>query len=403
MVRMNSFLAIPVIAATLAWAGAVAAHDGGSHAPAANSMAKMWQARQEQAPRLAIAAAFDEQGRLWLARVVGRHLQVSHSDDAGGSFSAPVTVNPGAELISADGEARPRIAVAGGRVHVSWTQALPQPFAGHVRYARSDDGGQSFSVPETVNDDQQPITHRFNAMFADASGVTLAWIDKRDGHGKKDYRGAAIYTARRGNGEASFSNRKLADHSCECCRLALAADENGQPLVFWRHIFGKNTRDFALAPVTGAAGGEPLRASEDGWQIDACPHHGGDLAVDVRGGRHLVWFTGAAASPGLHYRRIDGERMTPPQPFGNLDRQPGHPALAVAGDQVWRVWREFDGERNYVVGQHSPDRGEHWSPASDIASDPGAVDDPLLLRGRGATWLLWNSAGRGLQVRKLAP
>ena len=403
MVRMNRLLGISAIATVLAWAGAVAAHDGGSHAPAANSIAKMWQERQEQAPRLAVAAAFDEQGRLWLARVVGRHLQVSYSDDAGGSFSTPVTVNPAAELISADGEARPRIAVAGGRIHVSWTQALPQPFAGHVRYAQSSDGGKSFSPPETVNDDRQPITHRFNSMLADADGVTLAWIDKRDGQGRKDYRGAAIYTARRGNGEASFSNRKLADHSCECCRLAMAADERGRTLVFWRHIFGKNTRDFALAQVGAPLAGEPLRASEDGWQIDACPHHGGDLAVDAHGGRHLAWFTGTAASPGLHYRRIDGERMTPPRAFGDLDRQPGHPALAAAGDEVWLVWREFDGERNRIVGQHSTDRGDRWSPAAEIASDPGAVDDPLLLRGRGATWLLWNRAGSGLLIRKLTP
>ncbi|WP_371323937.1 exo-alpha-sialidase [Dechloromonas sp. ZY10] len=400
---MNQRIVFSMFAAALVWAGAAVAHDGASHPPAANSMAKMWQERQEQAPRLAVAAAFDEQGRLWLARVVGRHLQVSHSDDAGTSFSAPRTVNPVAELISADGEARPRIAVAGGRVHVSWTQALPQPFAGHVRYARSDDDGQSFTTPETVNDDRQPITHRFNAMLADAKGVTLAWIDKRDGQGRKDYRGAAIYTARRDNGEAAFSNRKLADHSCECCRLAMAVDEQGQPLVFWRHIFGKNTRDFALAGVHAPVAGEPLRASEDGWQIDACPHHGGDLAVDGRGGRHLAWFTGAAASPGLHYRRIDGERMTPPRAFGDLDRQPGHPALVAAGEQIWLVWREFDGERNRIVGQYSADRGEHWSPAAEIASDPGAVDDPVLLRGRGATWLLWNTAGRGLQIRKLAP
>ena len=398
--RMHGIrLSVCLMAGALAGNGLAA--DVPAPAPAATGMARMWQERQEKAPRLAIDASFDEQGRLWLLRAVGRHLQVSHSDDAGGHFSPPVTVNPVPELISADGESRPRIAVAAGRVHVSWTQALPQPFAGHIRHARSTDGGRSFSSPETVNDDRQPITHRFNAMLADAGGVTLAWIDKRDGHGRQDYRGAAIYTARQDNGEAAFVNRKLADHSCECCRLAMAADENGQPLVLWRHIFGRNTRDFALAPVDAALAAEPRRVSEDGWQIDACPHHGGALAVDARGGRHLAWFTGAAASPGLHYRRIDGERMTSPQPFGDLDRQPGHPALAVAGDQVWRVWREYDGERHRIIGQHSPDRGETWSAPAALASEAGAADDPLLLSGRGAIWLLWNTADQGLVLREL--
>ena len=99
----------------------------------------------------------------------------------GRTFSEAVAVNREPELISADGEARPQIAAIGQRIYVSWTQALPQPFAGHIRLAVSDDGGKSFGEPVTVNDDSRPITHRFNAMLADAQGVTLAWIDKRDG------------------------------------------------------------------------------------------------------------------------------------------------------------------------------------------------------------------------------
>jgi len=379
----------------------VASAWGHEHAAVApkTDFAQMWQMRQAQAPRLAVDAAFDERGRLWLARVVGQHLQVSHSDDAGGHFSPPLTVNPVAELISADGEARPRLAVVADTVHVSWTQALPQPFAGHVRYAVSHDGGKSFSVPQTVNDDRQPITHRFNAMLADAKGVTLAWIDKRDGVGRTDYRGAAIYSARRENDATEFSNRKLADHSCECCRLAMAPDLDGTPLVLWRHVFGRNVRDFALARL-----GEPLqRVSNDGWEIDACPHHGGALTVDVRGGKHLAWFTGAPHAPGLYYRRLDGEQASSPQAFGNLDAQAGHPALAVDGDSVWRVWREFDGEKNRIMGQYSKSRGDTWSPVREMAAVSGASDDPLLLRGRGAIWLVWNTAANGLTVVRLQP
>lgn len=358
----------------------------------------MWMERLERAPRLAIAATFDAEGRLWLARTVGKELQVSHSDDAGRSFSPPVPVNRVAELISADGEARPQIAVASQRVYVSWTQALPQAFAGHIRFAVSGDGGQTFSGPVTINDDRAPITHRFNTMLADQKGVTLAWIDKRDGNGNPDYVGAAIYSARSRDGGRSFAaNTKLADHSCECCRLGIAADRDGTPVVFWRHVFGRNVRDFALARI-----GEPmLRVSEDGWKIDACPHHGGALAVDTEGGRHLAWFTGAEASAGLHYRRIDGEQMTPPMPFGNLDAQAGHPAVATRGRLVSLAWREFDGKENRIVGMQSADRGNTWSSPRQLANTAGAADDPLLIDGRNATWLVWNTADAGLRVIRL--
>lgn len=392
---VRSLLAL--LAAGLLATGA-AAHD--HSAPAAGNYAKVWLQKQENAPRLAVAAAFDESGRLWLARVVGRQLQVSHSADGGRHFSAPVAVNREPELISADGEARPQLAVVGQRVYVSWTQALPQPYAGHVRFAVSDDGGASFGEPITVNDDLRPITHRFNAMLADERGVTLAWIDKRDGAGNPDYQGAAIYTARSSDGGQSFAaNQKLADHSCECCRLGLAADRDGTPVAFWRQIFGKNVRDFALARV-----GEPLqRATEDGWEIDACPHHGGALAIGADGARHLAWFTGAAANPGLHYRRLAGSAAGPVLAFGNLDRQAGHPQVAVFKDQVHLVWREYDGRRNQIRTQNAVDRNPRWSKAKTLARTAGAADDPLLIAGRDALWLVWNTTVDGLVVRKLTP
>lgn len=392
--------------AGLLLAGSALAHDHASHAPAAGKpaakvdYAKIWLEKQQTAPRQAVAADFDAKGKLWLAHVVGQQIFVSHSPAAGKRFSEPVAVNRLPELISADGEARPQIAAIGERVYVSWTQALPQPFAGHVRFAVSDDGGQTFSEPVTVNDDTQPITHRFNAMLADSQGVTLAWIDKRDGVGNRDYRGAAIYTARSTDGGRSFAtNRKLANHSCECCRLGMATDTDGTPVVLWRHIFGKNIRDFALARLD-----EPLRrVSEDGWAIDACPHHGGALAIDGEGGRHIVWFTGAEKSTGLHYRRIDGESMSQALPFGNLDAQAGHPQVATVGSQVALVWREYDGRNHSIRQMTSGDRGQHWSTASTVARTASPADDPLLRVSGNAVWLIWNTAAEGLQRMRITP
>ena len=380
--------------------GIAGAHDHAPGPAAKPDYATIWLERQEKAPRLAIAADFDADGRLWLARTIGKQLWVNHSDDAGRTFSSPVLVNQAPELISADGESRPQIAAIGREVYVSWTQALPQPFAGHIRFAASHDSGTSFSEVRTINDDTRPITHRFNAMLADRNGVTLAWIDKRDGNGRQDYTGAAIYTARSVDGGRNFEpNRKLADHSCECCRLGIAADRDGVPVVFWRHVFGRNVRDFALARV----GSEIQRASHDGWEIDACPHHGGALAIDDKGGRHIVWFTGAEKTLGLHYRRVDGEHLGRDLAFGNPDHQAAHPMLATLGDTVQLVWREYDGKLHRIMGMSSSDRGEHWSAPNELANTTGAADDPLVRKGRGGLWLVWNTAEDGLRIQKLTP
>lgn len=43
------------------------------------------------------------------------------------------------------------------------------------------DGGKNFSVPVTLNDNIDAITHRFEAIGINARGqIYLAWLDKRD-------------------------------------------------------------------------------------------------------------------------------------------------------------------------------------------------------------------------------
>jgi hypothetical protein len=357
--------------------------------------------------QLAVSVAFDEQGRLWRVLAGDQQVLVSHSNDLGHTFSAPVSVNSVAEPVSASGESRPKIVVAGGRVYVSWSQPLPQRFAGHIRFAVSTDDGKSFSAPQTINSDLNPITHRFDALTATADGrVALAWIDKRDSEAAKQaggqYTGAAIYVAESRDGGVSFSaNRKLADHSCECCRIAIARDIDGTPVVMWRQVFGKNTRDFALARF-----GEPLqRVSEDGWSIDACPHHGGALAVDSKGSRHLAWFTGTDAAPGLFYRRMDDNMLPLPLPlaFGDPESQAGHPAVLAGAQRVVLAWQEYDGKATSIRTMVSQDRGNTWGDPVAHASTTASADYPLLVAGRGRAWLIWNSADQGLQVIDLGP
>ena len=74
------------------------------------------------------------------------------------------------------------------------------------------------------------ITHRFESLALDAQGALhTVWIDKRDLEAaprvgnKLAYRGAAIYRNVSLDGGATFGpDTKVADHSCECCRIALA-------------------------------------------------------------------------------------------------------------------------------------------------------------------------------------
>lgn len=378
-------------------------------APAApQDREKIWKAALAK-PSLAVTAAFGETGRLWRVSTRDGHVYVDRSDDHGKSFRPPVRVNPAPEHIAGDGENRPKIVARNGMVYVSYTQALEEPMAGHIRFSRSLDGGNTFSRPVTVNDDPEVISHRFETMAVNNRGrVFLAWLDKRDlsAAGKRGgkYAGAAVYYAVSDDGGASFRpNVRAADHSCECCRVAMALDVDGSPVILWRHIFGRNTRDHALLRLDG--GSALVRASEDGWEVDACPHHGPSLSIADDGIYHLAWFTGAPGRAGLYYRRSPdrGRNFTEPMRFGDPEAQPGRPQVLSLGSRVVLAWKEFDGKSSLVRALTSRDGGATWSAPETLARTAGASDHPQLLHDRGRVFLAWQTVSEGFRLREVAP
>jgi hypothetical protein len=350
---------------------------------------------------LAVGVTLDDDGRLWLAKVENQRLLVSRSDDDGESFSSAVVVTPEAEDISADGENRPKIAVArDGTVLLSWTLTLPQRHSGNIRFARSTDSGRSFSAPITLNDDGRIISHRFDALAIDGAGrAVVAWLDARDRDAAKEHggklSGVSIYTAQSADNGASFSaNHKFHERTCECCRIALAWTQAG-PVVFWRNIFSVNTRDFAIANLDQGA---VRRATDDDWQIDACPHNGGSIAADGQGRLHLTWFTNGNKRQGLFYKRIDGNWESQPMATGNPAVQANHAAVAATGDTIILTWREFDGRAYAVQMMHSQDGGSTWAKPQRLMDTSGAADYPVPLINGKRVLVVWNTAAEGLRI-----
>ena len=400
---------LPRIGATLALLGLAAplpAADHGGHDHAAQARAQKWQATRTR-PSLAVSAAFDTNGRLWTASVRDGHLYVRRSDDRGQTFGPAVRVTREAEHIAGDGENRPKI-VAGhdGHLYVSYTQSLDQPMTGHIRFSRSTDGGRTFSAPVTVNDDRQVISHRFEALGVNDRGeVHLAWLDKRDLQAARTrgakYAGAAVYRAVSRDGGKTFINTKVLDHSCECCRVAMAIDRDGVPVIAWRHVYDDNIRDHALARLDGKSA--PVRASHDHWQVKACPHHGPALAIDGHGAYHLAWFSGAPQQSGLFYARSAdrGRTFSTRVPFGDAARAPAHPHLLAVGARVLLAWKEFDGEQTTIRLQQSGDGGRTWSRPVTAAATAGPSDYPFLLAHGDAAYLSWSSAQEGYRLLPL--
>ena len=360
---------------------------------------------RHQRPQLATGAAIAPDGRLW---VVGLNAQAQlfvQSTPLGGAlqWSEARILNTGADPIAADGESRPKIAFGPqGWAVISYTMPLAKPYTGFIRMLRSSDGGQTFSAPFTVHQDRQEITHRFDSVAFDEQGVLhTLWVDKRDQPPKgsaQKYAGAAIYRNESKDGGQTFGpDTKLADHSCECCRIGLARNPQGQLQATWRHVFDSSTRDHAFASV-GAAANRITRSTHDNWQINACPHHGPAIAEDTRQRLHAVWFSAAPQNQGVFYSRLLADGVEARRRIGGDTA--AHADLAVLGDRVALAWKEFDGEKTRLRAQLSSDGGDHWREV-ELASTPAASDHPRVLTSGGRFYVFWNTQAASRTVTLL--
>lgn len=350
-------------------------------------------------------AAFAADGTLWVAWVDGRHVHVASSSDAGQTFSPPARVNPEPEAIDANGEARPKIALGPREeVFVSYTRKGGRPFTGDVRFSRRSPDG-SFTEPITVNDDGLEVGHRFDTLAVAPSGaVHLFWIDKRDlelaTRETRPYEGAALYHAVSRDGGRSFqANRKLKDHVCECCRLAIGLDGE-VPVLLWRDLLEGGVRDHTLARFDGAPQPTPTRATDDGWEIAGCPHHGPALAIGGGGTVHLAWFTGdGKRGPGAFYRRsTDGGRSFS-EPVRLGDSRAGRPQVLAAGKRVFVAWKQPLGDGVAAVqAVRSSDEGATWEAPAELARTRGDSDHPLLLARGTQVFLSWLSKDEGYRL-----
>lgn len=359
------------------------------------------------------SATFDADGLLWVAYVENEHVWVSQSADLGKTYSEPVSVNQDSEDAEHNGENRPKIIVDdNGFIYVSWTRKTSPRFTGEIRFSRSTDGGKSFETPRIINDDELFTGHRFESLFLTESGhLYITWIDKRDlvasTEKGEDYVGAAVYySVSDDRGESFSANYRVANNSCECCRIAIAPRGPENIAILWRQVFGADVRDHAIAVLT--PGGEMLeshRASYDEWHIDACPHHGPTMVQSsISGDYHMSWFTNGDLHQGIYYARYSFEDNMP-QDVYQVDSTAGagHAFLAEYEETLYLIWKGFDGSQSMIQLIESVDDGKSWSTTKTLMTTAAGSDHPLIVTASDGLYLSWKSEEHGYILESVAP
>ncbi|HEX2208105.1 MAG TPA: sialidase family protein, partial [Longimicrobium sp.] len=280
---------------------------------------------------------------------------------------------------------------ADGAIYVLWQNNTKVPgrrfAASDLRFARSADGGRTFSPAITVNDDAGgvPSSHTFHDLAVAPDGtVWVSWLDSRardaaraarhrpptppaEGHehAQRDMRDdenlppSEVRVAKSTDGGLTFGASMVVDTApCPCCRTSLAFGPDGAVYLAWRKEYGGDVRDVVVARMGAgeAAFSAPVRVHADAWVFPACPHAGPALAVDARGRLHVGWYTGKEGRQGLWYARSDDGARTFGAPVAlvtGADIPPSRLAFTPDGDDVLAAWddRPAQGTRRVALAR----------------------------------------------------
>ena len=357
----SRFVALPALICAIAFATP-------AEVPAAGEFPNV-PGRANATPSIAAAGSFVAVA--WGASAGGKaDVFVAVSRDGGTTFGSAVHVNTVPGEARLNGEMPPRVALGSSsgsslpEIAVLWTA---RGAATEIKVARSRNGGRTFEKPMSLQSPGAAGDRGWPSLALDGSGRLQAiWLDHRNLAAARAARGGAsghkpgaphdgvamaqsssLYHASIDG--SSATEREVAKGVCYCCKTALASGPNGTLFAAWRHVYPGSFRDMAFA--TSRDGGRsfsaPVRVSEDGWAIDACPDDGPAMAVEPSGTVHLAWPTvigGDNPRGAIFYATTrDGQIFTKRQQVETLGGpKPSHPQIVVdSRRRVFVAWDEF--------------------------------------------------------------
>ncbi|MCC2958019.1 glycoside hydrolase [Massilia sp. IC2-477] len=323
--------------------------------------------------------AFTPDGKLAVAWADQRRkevlLQLRGAD--GRALSAPVDVSRSPDTFSW----MPRIATSGAdTLHLLWQEIIFSggSHGGDILYARSLDGGRSFSRPVNLSASRAG-DGKGRLDRATWSNGSLDIVAHPGGavHGAwTDYEGS-LWLARSPDGGRSFgAPRRIAGDAARPARApALAVGADGHVYLAW--TVGEDAdADIRVAREDG----KPVLVGAPGARADA-PR----LALDRAGRLHLVYLEGAGKGQArIRYARAGSDLVFgPPRTLSAPGEGVGAPQLALdADDRLHVAWDTPPHGLRYTV-----DAGSGFTPPLAV---PGSAD-----AGR-------NGSQQGLLGRKLA-
>jgi len=121
------------------------------------------------------------------------------------------------------------------------------------------------------------------------------------------------------------------------------------------------------------------------------------IAADQGGAVHVVWFDSRNGVAQIHYKQsMDGGRIWSPDiPLSQSPIGAVHPTIAVDGPDLYVAWHDFRLGRPDIFLRHSRNRGMSWQAERRLTTDlvPGA--HPSIAASADGVYVVWGGGTEG--------
>ncbi len=327
-------------------------------------------------------------------------LHYQFSDDGGQSWSAPVTILDNEQLPVRMGRGRDaQIAARGNTIIAVWTKYTDANrfHTGAMQAAHSVDGGNNWQRI-IAPPDWTKGPHGFSDLAASEKGFEAVWLDSRDGKGRQGLR----YAFSSNKGESWSKNRTLDEHSCSCCWNVIKNDGAGRSYVIYRD---KEPSDMSIGVIDSTDKWQYLgTVGHFDWFFDGCPHIGAGIDFQSKAGKmwiHAVVGTGKQDVAGIYYLASgdDGKSWSKPVRLG--DDSAMHADIAASDDgRVIAVWDMMTDQGMGVFMAEKANNGLDWSRAVRLSVTTERATHPRIVATPQGFLALWTESANGQTILK---
>ncbi len=302
----------------------------------------------------------------------------ARSTDGGLTFSEPenISENTGASI-------EPKVVCEGDNVYVVWYDTTTTTGNSDIFFARSTDGGLTFSDPKNISENTGNSV--LPQISIEGDNVYVVWHDDTDNPDIPD-----IFFARSIDGGLTFSEpENISENTGRSEQPQISAEGNNVYIVWQDTTPGINFDIFSSRSIDGGLTfSEPENISEN-TEGSFAPQISSD-GDNV----YVVWYDTAPGSPDIFFARSTDGGLTFSDPKNISENTGGSqiPQISSNGNNVYVVWEDTtttDGNSDIFFAR-STDGGLTFSEPKNISESTGISSTTQISSDGDNVYVVWH-------------